>query len=298
MIDVSEILTPQQVGKILIDTGPSERGWHRLETFAHCPQLFAYRYAIGLEIPSIPLVRGTLGHVALAHYYARLMAQQQKRDPNIYFDPLEAVDEKIKRIHASGPAASAKIADEVRDSVRTAVTAYMANYAMESMKVFAVEAVARMHFQGHLLTQRFDLVTVDRGGKFWIYDHKFVGSIQAKSTKRYTLSGQFLEMVWQGRNAFGDKFGGCRVNLIGCEGAEPTFHRETPPPAPQALSMFPQAVVDIETGIARLQAEGRDPWNYPKVLSEIGCVTPYGQCPATELCRWGPAAASSASEPS
>lgn len=35
--------------KILLDAGPSRKGWHRIETFLRCPQMFAYRYRLGLR---------------------------------------------------------------------------------------------------------------------------------------------------------------------------------------------------------------------------------------------------------
>ncbi len=36
----------ERPGTVLVDSGPSIAGWHMLETFIKCPQLFAYRYII------------------------------------------------------------------------------------------------------------------------------------------------------------------------------------------------------------------------------------------------------------
>lgn len=278
--------------KILIDTGPSERGVHRLETAGHCGQLYSFTYNFGRQsdrpplLPvSMPLVRGTLGHIGLAHYYARLACTQRKMNPDVYFDPLEAIDEKIKRMDAAKEPGYT-IARDVRDLVHRAVTGYFQHYAMETMQVAAVEHVVRMQFKGYLLTQRMDLIVQDRAGKFWCYDHKFVASIQSKSVTRYNLSPQFLEMYHQGVNAFGPKFGGLRINLIGCEGDVPKFQRASPEPSPFALQMFPRWVEQTEQKIESWKT--LDPWDHPKSFGEQSCVTPYGPCPGTELCRNGP----------
>src|SRR5690348_7528301 len=91
-------------GKILINTGPSERGWHRLESYLRCPQLYAWGYGRGGRVEeqgaafadrfpaSNPLVRGSIGHAGLAHVYARLKAVQEGRDPDDYYLPTKAME--------------------------------------------------------------------------------------------------------------------------------------------------------------------------------------------------------------
>ena len=95
-------------------------------------------------------------------------------------------------------------------------------------------------------------------------------------------------MQWFGRGIYGDAFGGARVNLLQCTGAFKSVQL-TMDAAPNMLAHFPQVVCDIEERISALEAEGRDPWEYPRQANEHVCITPYGRCPGFELCRWGKA---------
>lgn len=242
-----------------------------------CPQSYAYKYILGLEGEDRgPLIRGTLGHVGIAHYYGRLGCQQHGKDPEVLYEPLTAVDLMAQKI--------GEAAKEFVDPVKSAILRYIAHFSNEQMEVIGVELPVQMEFLGELMTQRFDLVMRDKVGKVWIYDHKFVSKVEKKTAARYTLSGQFLEMVHQGERMYGSSFGGVRVNLIAV-GYDAVL-RATPAPAPFALQQFPQAVKDAEDVIRRNQH--RDPWHWPRGFSETVCITPYGPCAYTELCRWGP----------
>lgn len=280
-------------GKWLIDTGPSERGWHRTEAMLRCPQLFAWKYVVRQpEIVSIakdPLIRGTLGHVGLAHHYARLAAVQRRLDPDMFHDPLAAVDLMVPRLRNQSQAAG-EIAERFREPVKAALRDYFSHYGYEQLTVLGVEAPAEMVFGpdpvAHRMTQRIDLEVEDEKGRVWLWDHKFVGRISRDSVLRYTLSGQFLEMVWQGRQRHGDRFAGIKINFVAMQ--KPTkFLRTIPEPAPAALRRFPQNVVDAEQLIQLCST--RDPYNWPRAISEQVCVTPYGLCEAFELCRWSEA---------
>ena len=45
----------------LLDAGPSERGWHRIETAARCLRLFAWTQVVGKTFPATePLIKGSL----------------------------------------------------------------------------------------------------------------------------------------------------------------------------------------------------------------------------------------------
>src|SRR5512142_2081746 len=81
-------------GKILLNTGPSPRGAHRLETILTCPQLYAYLHVLKLDLGDrTPLVRGSLGHVSLAHHYVQLRAVQRGEDPAAFYEPHVAIDQ-------------------------------------------------------------------------------------------------------------------------------------------------------------------------------------------------------------
>ena len=65
------------------------------------------------------------------------------------------------------------------------------------------------------------------------------------------------------------------------------FQRVTLDPAPAAQRGFSLAVLHARQRVEQLDASGRDPWDWPKVMSEQACVTPYGLCDGFDLCRWG-----------
>jgi len=271
-------LTPDAGGRILINTGPSPRGVHRLETALRCPQLHAYTHYVkgALDGESRdPLVRGSLLHVGLAHYYARMKAEVEGTNPNRFYEPMDAVERAAPLFGADGM--------RLREIVIPRVRGYIAHYAVEQFDIVSVEELVATMVGGYPLTARWDLVVRDRSGKFWIYDHKGTASIDAKSTSRYDLSLQFLAMQWMGREKWGEFFGGVRVNLVGFQ--REGFTRVSPAPAPWALAHFPQTVQDAEAIIERNAL--RDPWEWPKAFSEQVCMTAYGPCPAVTLCEWG-----------
>lgn len=274
------------MSKILIDTGPSPRGWHRLEAYLRCPRLFALGYGRSGESaemmaanqirfpPTYPLVRGTIGHVGLAHLYARLMASQAGADPE-YYRPFEAMGIVAERWGEMGV--------EAESSLRPLLAKYLPIYAGDSKKsIIGVEMLLEMEFEGEgglefPYTARADLVYRDPAGKVWIMDHKITGRIESKSLYRYTLSGQFLGLTHLGFARWGDAFGGVVVNLLGEK--DQRFLRDVIPPAPWALAEFPRTVVATELAIAR--------GDFPPTFSEFTCMTPYSRCPAWDFCRWG-----------
>jgi PD-(D/E)XK nuclease superfamily len=280
------------MSKILLNTGPSERGWHRVETAARCMQLFAYNYILEIGHGDRgPLVRGSIGHVGLAHHFARRRAQQQKTDPDVYYEPEEAM-----RLVA---ATFGELGEQYLPIATHAVLAYMNAYAGEQFEIVMVEekVSGMIRWPEHLrvgaranvaypITQRFDRVYKNTAGRFWIEDHKFVSTIKSSTAARYTLSGQFQLMQWFGRAIYGDSFGGARINLVQCS-EKPKSVQVSLDAAPRMLNRFPQVVCDIEERIEALRAEGRDPWEYPAQANEHVCMTAYGRCPAFDICRWG-----------
>ena len=286
-------------GRCLLDAGPSERGWHRVETFLRCPQLYAYKYLLGsldapvegLEDSADPLERGAMGHIGMAHHYARLHASQRGEDPDAFHTPESAVAllGERKGWQRWIPLASA------------AVAAYAARYAMDRLEILDVEEVysawvgAGPGSPRYLYTQRADLAARFPDGKIRILDHKFLSRVDSASLKAYSVSGQFLGLAHFGRARWGDAFGGVLVNAIVVGGLDPTtgagtttFRRAAPPPAPWAAYCHPLAVKDAEEEIAKLAASGRSPWEYPKRLNEAICRGRYGFCGGHALCALGP----------
>lgn len=288
---------PPVYDRVLLDAGPSEKGWSRIETITRCQQLAAYRHKIGLSvgINAMPLLRGSMGHIGLAHHYARLRARQQGQDPERFYTVEEAV-----RLLAAQPAGAEGARNHGKNVamweaqvplVLAALQAYLREYGTnEKMEIMLVEEVLTANVGGHAYTQRADLVARGRDGLVKVFDHKFVGSLRGKSAADlYTLSGQFLGFSLFGRSLWGERFSGVFGNFIGWNNGENfTFLRKPPELAPFAESCHPLAVKDAEEEWARLEAEGRDPWLYPKKLNPQLCRGLFGKCPGWELCRWGP----------
>lgn len=294
----------------LIDTGPSPRGFHRLEAYLTCPMRFYWkrldsrraeeRAAAGGApitdgwVARTPLIRGTLGHVLLAHHYARAVSVAKGKDPELFYAPTDAAAIVARRY---GDLGMSLLVDAIRgyESHRRA-------YVVERFEVIGIERLMQTHFGPYLYTARADLVVrIRETGKVWIVDHKFVGRIADVTFSRYTLSGQFLGLHHLGAREFGKEFGGVLVNVVGCDDMK--CERRAPQPAPYALARYPDTVICAEEEIAErilaeevLTSDGRDgSIAWPMAVSEYACVTPYGKCDFTDRCRWGTANDSTAS---
>lgn len=267
-----------------IDAGSSgEWGWHATELALRCPRLFAYTYRVpGTKEDGdrAPLLKGSLVHQGLAHYYARLESIQQDRDPEEWATPdvaIEACAEKLGR-HALQYVAMAK----------QTITDYMHHWHAEKLEVLHVEEVFKSDIGGYRFTQRLDLVVREPDGKVYIYDHKTTGRLSSGVAERYTLSGQFLGMASFGSRIWGSEFGGVKINLIqlpdGSKRSE--FSRKTPDPAPGALKSFPLTVLHARQRIDDLDKSGLDPEEWPMTMSEQTCITAYGRCDHFDRCRF------------
>ncbi len=278
------------MSRILINAGPSARGWHRLERVIRCPRLYAL-HAAGLldTTQSEPLVRGSLVHVGIAHHFARMKARQEapvttanKDAAEDYYTPQEAMDLVAREsFGAKG--------QELLEIARETVAAYLALYSDEGWKILHVEQEFTTEIsdgtRSVTYTLRPDLVVKDISSRVWIIDHKcqtHIGHVE-----RYTLSGQFLGLQWLGRQLYGTAFGGCIVNAIQ---PWPHFKVKKFPvdAAPASLRRFPQLVLDVEDQITRLELEGREPMDWPGACSEFMCTNVYDRCEAFDICRFGP----------
>jgi len=290
-------------GRWMLDSGPSEKGWSRIETITRCPQLAAYLYKLhlALGINTRPLVRGSLGHMGLAQYYRRIMAVERGENPELWHTPADAV--RILAARPGGPPGArdhgknVAFWEEQVPLILAALEAYAAKYAGERFAVVAVERQLRATIgadgarAGYKYTQRADVAMEKADGLVYIWDHKFVGHVSQQTLRDYTLSGQFLGYQVFGRALWGEKFGGVWANLVGLEDGEKfTFKRGPPDLAPWAVECHAQAVIDAEEDWQRLEDSGRDPWLYPKRLNTQICRGLYGPCPARDLCCFGSAA--------
>lgn len=281
---------------ILIDTGPSPRGWHRLEAFLTCPMRYYWNRELRLAAEAAPdapigekadpLVRGTLGHVLMAHHYARAVAVQRGKDPEAFYPPTEAAAIVAR---SYGDQGERLLPDALRG-----FDAHRKTYAVERFEVIGIEKLLETHFagsgapdpRGWWYTARADMIVrmLDTG-KVRIVDHKYVGRIGDDSVfRRYTLSGQFLGLFHLGLRTFGADFEGVMLNVVACDASNRCVRRmvET---APWPLQRFPDLVAQTELRIRDL--EDRPVTSWPMAVSEIACFTPYGICNHFERCRWG-----------
>ena len=265
--------------KILLDAGPSERGWHRIEAAARCLRLFALRESGVVPFPeSEPLVRGSLVHIGLAHLYARKREEDAGQDPEIYYTPEDSI---LKLAEKNGG-----MWLDLVDLCCDMVNAYQLNWNDDrKWKVVSVEEELRATLRKKwLYTQRVDLIVEDEAGRFWIVDHKTAFRIAAKTLSPHILDGQMLGYQMFGRSKFGKKFGGVIINRITTR-APYQFDRSMVEPAPDALSRFVGTLCDVEEIIQKY--EGRPPMEWPGTYSNLICTHKYGKCDAFETCQWG-----------
>lgn len=290
----TEVVSAEKDQKIIY-TGPSPRGWHRLQQAAECLQKYAWSYEApkteGSGSKSQALARGSLIHLALAQHYARMRAaqkdplvklgEQDEDAPELWCDPEEAV-RLIARLEKT---------ESHLDNVLTTYKAYNRYYdfegEMQTMKILAVEDLLSATIGGkYLFTGRMDLVYEDLGGRIWVLDHKTTARLTASHKEYYSISGQLLGYGFLARQKYGDRFAGIKVNLIQ-HGDSPKFERITLPRAPNLESKFERIVMDIEESVERMQASGREFDNWPKAINEMTCHGRYGACAFIDQCRNG-----------
>jgi len=275
----------------LLDAGPSERGWHQFEQANRCMRWWAFNHVSSMPFPmSVPLVKGSLFHLGLAHHYI-----SPKTDTNgyTYYEPSDAIAAyAIEQAKSAENAHEAGLWLEHIEPVQEAVAAYQLYYSSCDWKTLHVEQELRAYIprvepdtEPFLYTQRADLIVEDSGGGVWIVDHKSCYRIDSKTLRQHILSGQFLGYHILGRQKYGRRFRGVIINRMKL--SEPYgFHRCPLEPAPQAIQDFVASLKETEERIQRYN-HLKDPMEYPPVFSEQICYGKYGPCPAFELCQWG-----------
>jgi len=264
----------------ILETGPSPRGWHRLQSMLECPQKFAWQYELGVSTfndESPALIKGTMMHMALAQHYFRIKNIDEGKDPDEFMPPKKALQAKGAANHLWAP-----YVDQLSDCLDT----YLDFWGEENWKVLEVEKLAYVKMGNNLFTGRFDLIIEDKAGRVYVMDHKTTSRIQAAQAKYYGISGQLIGYSYIARSIYGDKFAGVILNQIQHTG-KMKFKRISLPPAPNLIQEFPNIVADTERRIAELQAEKRDPTRWPKAINELTCYSRYGPCPFMDQCKWG-----------
>jgi hypothetical protein len=264
----------------LLETGPSPRGWHRLQVMLECPQKYAYTYETegGREKTNSPaLIKGSLMHLALAHHYMRLKNKQNGTDPDEWLEPKKAVEVMALK--------EGEEWEEHVTTVQECYDAYVAYWIRDAFKVLEVEELAYAKIGDTILTGRFDLVFEDSRGGVWICDHKTTTRLHANQQKFYSMSGQLIGYAYIGKKIFGERFKGIILNQVQHK-APCKFKRIELPPAPNIMKRFPSIVTHAE-GLISSYKEQYKPNEYPMAANELTCFTRYGACPFLERCKWG-----------
>jgi len=264
-------------------TGPSPRGWHRLQKAAECLQQYAWAYENGPRediSKKPPLAIGSLLHLALAQWYSRMKQEQEGKNPNEYMDPIEAV-----RFIADLQGISKHV-----PNVAQTFRAYEQRYWQDinTRRIVAVEVLYDGTVGKYRLTGRLDLMYEDLAGFLWAEDHKTTGRLTKKHKEFFAISGQMLgyEHIVRQKNP---RLAGFKINLIQHAGSQdPKFERITLPARPALSKQFVARAIDIEESIERVKAEGRPVDEWPKAMSELTCYHRYGPCDYIDKCRFGP----------
>lgn len=298
-------------GRLLLDAGPSERGWHLLQTGLRCPQLRAYQEILEIRFKwSNPLVRGALLHMGAAHYYRRLQAFQDGEDPDQWHTPLDALRIFAARMDTDPDRnpRSPLFADHLEECI-SMVEHFMRRYKIErhGERILAVEQPFHTRVSTHdgkaewyvgdkppehegwLFSQRGDLVLYDTAtGLCWLDDHKTTSRKSPQQIRGYFRSGQMQGYYNFGRRAFGDAFGGVRINLFIFR-KKPRVERIVVPYYPHRAAAFPQTVRWGEREWQDAKRLATSPWDFPKVGIDNGsCEHRYGPCDGADLCDYGP----------
>lgn len=269
---------------ILLNSGPSRRGFHRLGLALQCPQKYAWTYLDPHVVPfmSDPLARGILIHVALAHHYARIRAYQRNEDMLAYYSPAQAMQlmcEKDPRL--------ASHLELCQDAYDNYVRVWRPEVEAQEFEVLMVEDVLEATVQGrYLVTGRLDLAIRDRAGRIFVIDHKSTSRITKAHKVFYSLHGQLWLYLYLARTKYGSDLAGFKVNLVqhGASGAT-KFERFDLPRSLHAERWIEQMVVDAESIIEQHQHRPYDQW--PKAMNELTCFTRYGVCPFADKCLHG-----------
>jgi hypothetical protein len=303
---------------IYLDSGPSKFGWHRLQTFIACKHLYGLKYPGGVTFRGgLATGLGSLMHVALAHYYAKMGASQggieidpvfvQERpdlvasgratltsaafglqahvhDPAMFMDPREA----MAWAWDHDPRLLDRREDKLLDKANVIFTQYVKYWGpREKIRALAVEVMLYTEIRSAITgavypyTQRLDLAWADSAGGAYIRDHK---TAARPDTDVYALEGQFAGFRNFGQMRYGTTFRGVEIGWLQTDKDPYTFKCEAAQYPAEATRDFPALVADTEDELAWYRAGHPDPYAWRRSMHEQICRTRYGKCDAFNLC--------------
>lgn len=279
--------------------------------------------------PAAALAKGSIGHTLQAHLHAIWGAAQPQgvvvdealyTDPSVFLEPEDAaaawcdkygsselLPQMLKVFHAylakfpeppgrvvAVEAPVTAVLGKLRDQFGLWVAEEVGG-EWRSLDGACIEVTPLCmpdhaeHGRPITLTRRIDLVTQDKSGRYYIWDHKHQASVNAKSSaSAYAIDGGFAAFRIMGRQLYGEAFGGLTLNLI--SSTQPgVVAREQVPSTPHRDAHFAQWLWWAEHQIAHLDLT-MDPWEWPKAQNELSCYGRYGACAGLNLCSLGPRA--------
>ena len=287
----------------LIDAGPSgPHSWSAHANALKCLRFAAWsaqdRARGGGPCPSPALIKGSLMHVGLAHHYElkRQAPLNEKLEEQSLFCPdnPHLPHEAIQVLADSQPDAHKGFWNRYVLEVQKTLDYYLLHWGSESWRPRAIERILETTIEdeergkSYDYTQRADAIfTHPLKGKHFIWDHKTTFRIQESTTKRYTLSGQFLGYNMLGNRLFGERYGGVLLNMIGwCDKNKgPQFERIVVPYSPFAQERFLKTLLH-----ARRMMDDHahlEPGQRPGAHHETVCWGTYGPCKYFHRCQHG-----------
>lgn len=141
-----------------------------------------------------------------------------------------------------------------------------------------------------LMTRRLDLIEEVAGGRVDIVDHKHsAAEVGQARIRKYALDGQFAAARCFGEQLYPGRFNAAVINLIGTEAPYKVIKAPLKP-TPHRDGLFAGQIYRMAHVIAQLQRDEPDPHRWPMAQHELVCSGRYGDCPAMDVCAFGPAA--------
>lgn len=276
----------------LLNAGPSSHGWHGLGLALRCPRLYAWNKQHPKDDFRLPLVKGSLVHQGLAHFYQRIQNQQEGSDPNEWYTPEESIA-ILARTEAEKTGFREWL-DWV-EWAQVAVAQYEMYWGQEEFKVLAVEHEMWAHVRDekngvvYPYTQRADLITEDSSGKVTIWDHKTTARMTSSTVSRYAMTGQMIGYSVLGKGLWGERFAGVVLNMLELKKDFPdqtaNFSRWAADSVPYSSERFKKTILHANRVIDEYKDLPVGDW--PGSHLSTGCVTNFGPCDYQSECRWG-----------
>lgn len=297
----------------LIDPGRSPRGWSSFDPIGVCEQRYAYGKVLGLEerVFSPAPALGSLLHTGAAHLAVHAAGQTivdgvMTRALDV-LPPYEAIEAHAEqgdreRFDQGLGRAWTLLVGQAHQMLDALVNTRPFDY----VDVLAVETVHGGVLSGPRwmpvppgasptvstrYSARLDIVTghpkgIDPSKQCISFDdYKTASYVDDRKRWGYAMSGQLLGHTWFGHKLFGPRFAGVNLVFVGSTNFKVT--REQLSPSPDSLAKWPRAILDRVERLEMLEASGRDPWDWPRAMSEQVCIGRYGACPYLDLCRYG-----------